>query len=87
MDFQKKEPDDWRDNKTLQNCMLYMLQNEIMCDVTFRVGESRKMIKAHKNVLASRSRVFHTMFEGSLPEKGEISIPDINEDTFSNLLL
>lgn len=74
-------------NKTLQDCMLYMLQNEIMCDVTFRVGESRRMIKAHKNILASRSRVFHTMFEGSLPEKGEISIPDIDEDTFSNLLL
>ncbi|CAG2231792.1 unnamed protein product [Mytilus edulis] len=87
MDNQKKEPDDWRKNKTLQDCMLYMLQNEIMCDVTFRVGESRRMIKAHKNILASRSRVFHTMFEGSLPEKGEISIPDIDEDTFSNLLL
>ncbi|XP_076070730.1 BTB/POZ domain-containing protein 2-like isoform X2 [Mytilus galloprovincialis] len=87
MDNQKKEPDDWRKNKTLQDCMLYMLQNEIMCDVTFRVGESRKMIKAHKNILASRSQVFHTMFEGSLPEKGEISIPDIDEDTFSNLLL
>lgn len=62
-----------------------MLQNEIMCDVIFRVGKSKKMIKAHKNILASRSRVFQTMFEGPLPEKGEISITDINEDIFNNL--
>ncbi|XP_076071543.1 BTB/POZ domain-containing protein 6-like [Mytilus galloprovincialis] len=66
--------------------MMYMLEKETMCDVTFRVGEGRKTIKAHKNILASRSEVFHTMFEGSLPEKNEINIPDIDEDTFKKIL-
>ncbi|VDH97920.1 Hypothetical predicted protein, partial [Mytilus galloprovincialis] len=77
---------DWRDDKTLQDCMMYMLEKETMCDVIFRVGEGRKTIKAHRNILASRSEVFHTMFDGSLPEKREISIPDIDEDSFKSLL-
>lgn len=77
---------DWRDNKALPECMMYMLQNEIMCDVTLRVGDDRTPIKAHKYMLSSRSAVFHTMFEGSLPEKGDITIPDVDEDTFRDIL-
>ncbi|CAC5375758.1 unnamed protein product [Mytilus coruscus] len=77
---------DWRDNKALPELMMYMLQNEIMCDVTLRVGDERKPIKAHKYMLSSRSAVFHTMFEGSLPEKGDITIPDVDEDTFRDIL-
>ncbi|CAC5375769.1 BTBD3_6 [Mytilus coruscus] len=77
---------DWRDNKPLPECMMFMLQNEIMCDVTLRVGYDRTPIKAHKYMLSSRSAVFHTMFEGSLPEKGDIKIPDIDENTFRDIL-
>ncbi|XP_063438764.1 BTB/POZ domain-containing protein 2-like [Mytilus trossulus] len=77
---------DWRDNKGLPECMMYMLQKEIMCDVTFRVGDDRTPIKAHKYMLSSRSDVFHTMFEGSLPEKGDITLPDVDEDTFRDIL-
>ncbi|CAG2229740.1 unnamed protein product [Mytilus edulis] len=57
-----------------------------MCDVTFRVGHDRTLINAHKFMLSSRSAVFHTMFEGSLPEKGEITIPDIDDNTFRDIL-
>ncbi|CAC5358126.1 unnamed protein product [Mytilus coruscus] len=78
---------DWRDDKTLAECMRHMLKNEIMCDVTLRVGEGRTPIKAHKYMLASRSPVFHTMFEGSMPETGEINIPDIEENTFNDILV
>ncbi|XP_071139226.1 BTB/POZ domain-containing protein 2-like [Mytilus edulis] len=77
---------DWRDNKGLPECMMYMLQNEIMCDVTFGVGDDRTPIKAHQYMLSSRSAVFHTMFEGSLPEKGDIILPDVDEDTFRDIL-
>ncbi|XP_052097600.1 BTB/POZ domain-containing protein 6-B-like isoform X2 [Mytilus californianus] len=77
---------EWRDNKPLPECMMFMLQNEIMCDVTLRVGHYRTSIKAHKYMLSSRSDVFHTMFEGSLPEKGDIKIPDIEENTFRDIL-
>ena len=77
---------DWRKGRDLPQCMLYMLQNEIMCEVIFKVGENRKIIKAHKYMLCSRSEVFYIMFEGSMPEKGEIEIPDIEPDTFQWLL-
>lgn len=77
---------DWQDGKTLSECMMYMLEKEIMCDVTFRVGTDQTIIKAHKYMLASRSPVFYTMFEGSCPEKGEVIVPDVNPATFKILL-
>ncbi|XP_063410715.1 BTB/POZ domain-containing protein 6-like isoform X2 [Mytilus trossulus] len=77
---------DWQDGKSLSECMLYMLNKEIMCDVTFLVGTDQSIIKAHKYMLASRSPVFYTMFEGSCPEKGEIIVPDINPEIFKSLL-
>lgn len=77
---------DWRDDNTLQDCMMYMLEKEMMCDVIFRVREGRKTIKAHRTILASRSEVFHTMFDGSLPKEREVNIPNIDEDSFKNLL-
>ncbi|CAC5423043.1 BTBD1_2 [Mytilus coruscus] len=77
----KKEPFDWTERKTLQECMMYMFDNEIMCDVTFLVGGNRKAIKAHKNILASRSPIFRSMFDGSQTEEKEINVPNIDEDT------
>ncbi|CAC5403376.1 unnamed protein product [Mytilus coruscus] len=77
---------DWQDGKSLLECMMYMLEKEIMCDVTFRVGTDQRIVKAHKYMLASRSSVFNTMFEGSCPEKGEVFVPDVNFETFKVLL-
>jgi len=77
---------DWRDDKGLVECMIHMLTEEVMCDVTFRVGSDKTTIKAHKYMLASRSPVFYTMFEGSLPETGEINVPDIDKNIFQIIL-
>ncbi|XP_063438760.1 BTB/POZ domain-containing protein 2-like [Mytilus trossulus] len=77
---------DWRDNKPLPECMMYMLNNEILCDVMFRVGDDKKPIKAHKYMLSSRSAVFHTMFEGSHQETGDITVSDVDEQTFRDIL-
>ena len=46
-------------------------------------------IKAHKYILMSRSVVFYTMFNGSLPENTNkpISIPDVEPDAFKLLCL
>jgi hypothetical protein len=38
---------DWQDDKGLGECMIHMLTEEIMCDVTFRVG-------SYKNILGDR---------------------------------
>ncbi|CAC5393327.1 BTBD3_6 [Mytilus coruscus] len=77
---------DWQDGKSRLECTMYMLEKEIMCDVTFRVGTEQSIIKAHKNRLASRSPVFFTMFEGSCPEKRDVIVPDISVATFNIML-
>ena len=87
MAMSKTEENHWQNDKSLQQCMLYMLKNELMCDVTFKVGEDQTPVKAHKYMLISRSPVFYTMFEGSMPEKGDITVPDIDQTTFNAMLL
>ncbi|XP_076091488.1 BTB/POZ domain-containing protein 6-like [Mytilus galloprovincialis] len=86
METTTSDYNDWRDDKSVLQCLSYMLKHEIMCDVIFLVGSEKKAIPTHKTILASRSPVFNTMFEGSLPEKGEIAVPDIEENTFRVLL-
>jgi len=86
MALQNLDGTDWRDDKSLGECMIHMLTEEVMCDVIFRVDSDKTQIKAHKYMLASRSPVFYTMFEGSLPETGEINVPDIDENTFQIIL-
>ncbi|CAC5401245.1 unnamed protein product [Mytilus coruscus] len=86
MAVQNKDFSEWMENKTLPECMIYMLKNEILCDVTFLVGEDCKPIKAHRYMLCSRSPVFHTMFQGSMPETNNINVPDIDENTFDLVL-
>jgi len=78
---------DWQVGKTLPNRMNYMLQNELMCDVTFQVGANRTPIKSHKFMLASSSPVFDSMFEGPMAETGDIIIPDIEANIFKDILV
>jgi hypothetical protein len=63
-----------------------MLQNQLMCDVTFHVGANRTPIKAHKFMLASVSPVFYSMLDGPMAETGDVSIPDIEADIFKDML-
>ncbi|CAC5386920.1 unnamed protein product [Mytilus coruscus] len=77
---------DWQLNKTLPECMLYMLEHEILCDISFRVGPEHRIRKAHKYMLCSRSPVFYIMMQGSLPETDDIDVPDVDAETFRVLL-
>ncbi|XP_071127106.1 BTB/POZ domain-containing protein 6-like [Mytilus edulis] len=77
---------DWQIGKSLLDRMKYMLDNQLMCDVTFHVGSDRSPIKAHKYMLASASPVFYSMFEGPLSEKGDVDIADIIPEYFSMML-
>jgi hypothetical protein len=72
--------------KTLPDRINYMLQNELMCDVTFYFGANRTPIKAHKFMLASASPVFYSMLDGSMAETGDVSIPDIEANIFKDML-
>ncbi|CAC5375784.1 BTBD3_6 [Mytilus coruscus] len=82
----KVESTDWREGKSLSECMMYTLKSEINCDVTLRIGEDKTPVKAHKYILSTRSQVFHTMFEGPMSETGDIDILDIDTKTFEFIL-
>jgi hypothetical protein len=77
---------DWQFGKTLPERINYMLQNQLMCDVTFYVGTNRTPINAHKFMLASASPVFYSMFDGPMAETGDVSIPDIEANIFKDIL-
>ncbi|XP_046378803.1 BTB/POZ domain-containing protein 6-like [Haliotis rufescens] len=79
--------DNWQAGKTLAQCNRRMLDAEDSCDVTFRVGSTGHMIKAHRYVLISRSCVFHAMFTGPLAEKSDVSIPEIEHKDFKQFVL
>ncbi|OWF53341.1 BTB/POZ domain-containing protein 6-like [Mizuhopecten yessoensis] len=76
----------WQCDKSLVECLNHLFTSGIACDVTFLVGESKHRIPAHKTILISRSPVFYAMFEGNLAEKGEIAIPDIEQEVFTMFL-
>ncbi|XP_041361882.1 BTB/POZ domain-containing protein 6-B-like [Gigantopelta aegis] len=78
--------DDWQTRKSLAQTNLYMLQNKVACDVTFRVGPTREIIEAHKFMLISRSHVFAAIFTGPMAEMGQVDIPDVPVNIF-NLFL
>ncbi|VDI27320.1 Hypothetical predicted protein [Mytilus galloprovincialis] len=86
MSSTKDESQDWREAKSLSECMMHTLKSKINCDVTFRIGEDKTPMKAHKYMLSTRSQVFHTMFEGPMSETGDIDIPDIDTNTFGLIL-
>ena len=77
---------DWQFGKTLPDRINYMLQNQLMCDVTFYVGTNRTPINAYKFRLASASPVFYSMFDGPMAETGDVSIPDIEANIFKDIL-
>ena len=77
---------DWQIGKSVLQRMKYMLDNQLMCDVTFHVGTDKTPIQAHKYMLASSSPVFYSMFDGPVAEKGNVIIPDIEPETFEIIL-
>ncbi|XP_041373947.1 BTB/POZ domain-containing protein 2-like [Gigantopelta aegis] len=78
--------DNWQKGKSVIESLGYSLEENILCDVTFIVGENRKRIQAHRLILSLRSCVFLAMLTGPLAEQDEIEIPDIDSDVFDQFL-
>ena len=77
----------WQNNRSFEETNWYMLKNEILCDVTFLAGSSRREIKAHKFLLASRCPVFYTMFCNSSDELSDtVKIADVEFDILKEIL-
>ena len=83
-----KYHDDWQSSKkTVLQRNAYMFDNELMSDVSFTCGESRRIFHAHKYVLATSSAVFFAMFYGEIPPKEfPIRIGDAEEESFEEFL-
>ena len=83
-----KYHDDWQSSKkTVLQRNAFMFDNELMSDVSFTCGESRRMFHAHKYVLATSSAVFFAMFYGEMPPKEfPIRIEDAEEESFKEVL-
>ena len=83
-----KYHDDWQSSKkTVLQRNAYMFDNELMSDVSFTCGESRRIFHAHKYVLATSSAVFFAMFYGEIPPKEfPICIEDAEEESFKEFL-
>ena len=83
-----KYHDDWQSSKkTVLQRNAYMFDNELMSDVSFTCGESRRIFHAHKYVLATSSAVFFAMFYGEIPPKEfPIRIEDAEEESFKEFL-
>lgn len=69
----------------------YLLETGFMSDVVFLVDneetKQEERISCHKLILATRSRVFSTLFYGQNAEKSnEIKINDVKAKDFKNLL-
>ena len=83
-----KYHDDWQSSKkTVLQRNAHMFNNELMSDVSFTCGESRRIFHVHKYVLATSSAVFFAMFYGELPPKEfPIRIEDAEEESFKEFL-
>ena len=80
--------DDWQSSKkTVLQRNAYMFDNELMSDVSFTCGESRRIFHAHKYVLATSSALFFAMFYSEIPPKEfPIRIEDAEEESFEEFL-
>lgn len=78
------------DEPTITERFEKLLLNEYLADVYFLLvsdNDQVQRIPAHKLVLSAGSRVFDTMFNGSLPEiHKEIPVPDVRPEAFLELL-
>lgn len=74
---------DWQGDRSLGECMQYMLTNEIGCDVSFFVGPEKVEVRAHRLILIARSPVFFKKLRPSSEEfRSKMTISDISVDTF-----
>ncbi|XP_052810905.1 BTB/POZ domain-containing protein 6-like isoform X2 [Mya arenaria] len=79
--------DPWQYSDDFAETNLQLLETQILSDIAFSFEGGKEFVRAHKNILSSRSPVFYTMFCGSLQESSaEIEIPDVDAITFKQFL-
>ncbi|XP_062586439.1 BTB/POZ domain-containing protein 6-like [Saccostrea cucullata] len=80
---------EWQCDKSVVECVHYMLTNQIACDVTIFVGPEKIEVKAHRFILIARSPVFFEKLRScsaSEEFRYKVNIPNIEVDTFQTFL-
>ncbi|XP_067677788.1 BTB/POZ domain-containing protein 6-like [Haliotis asinina] len=78
---------DWQTGKSSTDCNRYMLEHQLDCDVTFEVGQSKEIIRAHSYILRSRSPTLYQFL--SSPVVGRpytIPLPDATPEALKCVL-
>lgn len=82
----------WQDQKSLPRCLMYMFENQIRTDVTFKIRSPSADCKpadmaAHQFLLSARSRIFEEMFiGGSRKDSQEVIINDVKPESVKEML-
>ncbi|XP_060076712.1 zinc finger protein 28-like isoform X4 [Ylistrum balloti] len=74
---------DWQCEKSLLDCLEYLLSSGTASDVAFVVNGGKEQILAHKTILVSRSSVFCSMLDDPTISKWEITLLDTQQHIFS----
>ena len=72
----------------VENQTRFLVNSEVLSDVTFLVGSEKRKIFGHKVLLSLGSPVFFAMFNGGLKstDNKPIEVPDLEENGFLNML-
>ncbi|XP_052807423.1 BTB/POZ domain-containing protein 6-like isoform X1 [Mya arenaria] len=82
-----KSEDPWQYSDDFAETNLQLLETQILSDIAFSFEDGKEVVRAHKNILSSRSPVFYTMFCGPLQESSAvIEIPDVDTIIFKQFL-
>ena len=72
----------------VENQTRFLVNSEVLSDVTFLVGSEKRQIFGHKFLLSLGSPVFFAMFNGALKPTDDqpIEVPDLEGDGVLNML-
>ena len=71
---------------TAAGCFSKILHDERFCDVTFLVGPSKEVIRAHKIFLKARSAMLRENFSDKWDDKDTIELPQFDPKAFKSFL-
>ncbi|KAL4232923.1 PHR domain [Mactra antiquata] len=82
-----KNMSSWRDNKSMADCNLYMLKNQIDYDVTLLMGKSQEPVLAHSYVLSARSANMESILTDHKDRISKmVAIPNVTAEVFRPIL-
>ncbi|XP_061184825.1 BTB/POZ domain-containing protein 6-like [Saccostrea echinata] len=80
---------EWQCDKSVVECVHYMLTNQIACDVSIFIGPEKFEVKAHRFILIARSPVFFDKLRSCTASEEfryKVNVPNVEVDTFQRFI-